>query len=608
VAISQTEAPAAQANSGQTSQRKRTAVLVVHGIGSQRALETVRGVVEAAWLQDPDDSASDKPPREVWTHPEYSGVDIDLSVITTSGLSVDTPGGHQNRSIDFHELYWAHLMSETRAIAVLLWLFELVRKGPRLRPGLNPLWWVASTFLCVVVLSIVLLALAGIQLFSHVSCDHFGKACKLYEILAAPIFVISAIAFCVLLAALYWRAVRWIIPLLIAVAVSYGLLWLTLHYSADAAELADLLLPIAFALLLAWIIMKGWGALVLSVAYVVSSVLFMAYLSLRWPVHIDTIINHAWILWSLSQSVSEIIAFLFVFLYLALNALFLQSYLGDAARYFRNSPGNVAVRREIRKEAVETLDALHASGNYDRIIIVAHSLGTVIAYDMLRAYFSRICNNLPSPAALGPEVGEIDGMIVNENLPEQKLKFRKDAREVIRNIAAFEDTAPRTAGEPAKAAKWLVTDFVTLGSALTHAYYLMCDGDTYTELKQDFDRRVREREFPTCPPARLDQDGLLLFENPKTRKKEFHHGAVFGLTRWFNLYFPVHELLWGDAIGGPLKDIFGSYIEDIEVSTYQPARPAFFTHTEYWNLTWPGGRNAPQILALKAAINLEDKP
>ena len=109
-----------------------------------------------------------------------------------------------------------------------------------------------------------------------------------------------------------------------------------------------------------------------------------------------------------------------IVLYFALNALFLQSYLGDAARYFRNSPGNVTVRREIRKEAVDTLDALHASGKYDRIIVVAHSLGTVVAYDMLRAYFSRICNNLPDPAALGPQVDDVDGMIIEPETSSRK--------------------------------------------------------------------------------------------------------------------------------------------------------------------------------------------
>jgi hypothetical protein len=308
--------------------------------------------------------------------------------------------------------------------------------------------------------------------------------------------------------------------------------------------------------------------------------------------------------WSLTESWSTVSACVMIVLYFALNALFLQSYLGDAARYFRNSPGNVRVRRQIRKEAVDTIDALHASGKYDRIIVVAHSLGTVVAYDMLRAYFSRICNNLPDPAALAPEVDDVDGMIIDpQESSVQKPRLRRDAREIVRNIATVR---PTSGGSP-NITKWLVTDFVTLGSALTHARYLMCNGNTYAELQKDFSRRVGEREFPTCPPARLDADGLLLFRNPATKQREFHHGALFGLTRWTNLYFPLRQLFWGDAIGGQLAPIFGAHIEDIEVSTHRPPRAAFFTHTAYWSLKWPGGHKAPQIQALQAAINLEDK-
>jgi len=149
--------------------------------------------------------------------------------------------------------------------------------------------------------------------------------------------------------------------------------------------------------------------------------------------------------------------------------------------------------------------------------------------------------------------------------------------------------------------------FVTLGSPLTHAHYLMCNGDTYEALQQDFERRLREREFPTCPPERRSPDGLLLFTNPKTKKQHFHHGGLFGLTRWTNLYFPMRELFWGDAIGGPLAPIFGPHIEDVAVFTVSASKPAFFTHTEYWSGKWPAGYEAPQIQALQAAINLEDK-
>ena len=40
----------------------------------------------------------------------------------------EVPGSKDGRIVDFHELYWAHLMSETKAVAVLLWLYELCAK------------------------------------------------------------------------------------------------------------------------------------------------------------------------------------------------------------------------------------------------------------------------------------------------------------------------------------------------------------------------------------------------------------------------------------------------------------------------------------------------
>jgi hypothetical protein len=137
---------------------RRTAILVVHGIGSQRALETVRGVIRGVWL-DGDKQGGDK---RIWTHPEQAAADIDLAVMTTNAV----PEARDGRSIDFHELYWAHLMSETKAVAVLLWLYELGRKGPIMKLGINGLWWVAAIFLCLMNLSLSLLALQGVLLFS----------------------------------------------------------------------------------------------------------------------------------------------------------------------------------------------------------------------------------------------------------------------------------------------------------------------------------------------------------------------------------------------------------------------------------------------------------
>jgi hypothetical protein len=625
----------------------RTAVLVVHGMGSQRALQTVRGVVDAVWMQGGKTTGLSGSPRQVWTHPEYSGVDIDLSVMTTSGMPVKNPRG-EVRSVDFHELYWAHLMSETRAVAVLLWLLELVRKGPYLKPGMKALWWGASIFLCMLLASVVLLGLhAVLMLLNYPPLIDNKRQFAIFDgslltllnhpyhepeaLVLAPFFVLFMVATYVAIASSIRRAFRIAVPaFVVALVTSWIYLW-TGH--EPIRHLTILFLPIVLSVCIAGLVMGGWGAKVMMLTYVLAGVFFGIYLHSRYMIDWDGCLfslpqflspnqcvpyfsslkpfakvwNESWLFWSLNERYSSVIAVSVILIYCALYALFLQPYLGDAARYFRNSPGNVAVRREIRKQAVDTLDALHVSGKYDRIVVVAHSLGTVVAYDMLRAYFSRICNHLPNPATLGGLTGPVDGYNVTPDpTMAEKCTFRSSARAIVRAIAASPQAKPNAGGNQPADAKWLVTDFVSMGSPLTHAHYLMCNGDTYEALQADFERRIREREFPTCPPDRRPGDGLLLFTNPKTKKQHFHHGGLFGLTRWTNLYFPMQELFWGDAIGGPLAPVFGSYVEDVNVSTFNPPKAAFFTHTEYWSGAWPEGYRAAQIQALEAAINLED--
>jgi hypothetical protein len=65
-------------------------------------------------------------------------------------------------------------------------------------------------------------------------------------------------------------------------------------------------------------------------------------------------------------------------------------------------------------------------------------------------------------------------------------------------------------------------------------------------------------------------------------------------------------LFWGDAIGGPLKEVFGDAIVDVPVWTHAPDVADFFTHTTYWDLGRPDGCDALHIAALRKAIDLED--
>ncbi|MEO1399325.1 MAG: hypothetical protein AAFU56_10740, partial [Pseudomonadota bacterium] len=72
-----------------------------------------------------------------------------------------------------------------------------------------------------------------------------------------------------------------------------------------------------------------------------------------------------------------------------LNAA-LKNYFGDVARYVRATPANVERRNAVRERGLALLRGLHESGDYDRIVVVSHSLGTIIAYDLINILWSQL--------------------------------------------------------------------------------------------------------------------------------------------------------------------------------------------------------------------------
>ena len=64
---------------------------------------------------------------------------------------------------------------------------------------------------------------------------------------------------------------------------------------------------------------------------------------------------------------------------------FVVGFAGDAFRYLNPDPPNVQVRRAIRTAGLTLLRGLHEDElrRYKRIILVGHSLGSVIAYDLI---------------------------------------------------------------------------------------------------------------------------------------------------------------------------------------------------------------------------------
>ncbi len=270
---------------------------------------------------------------------------------------------------------------------------------------------------------------------------------------------------------------------------------------------------------------------------------------------------------------------------------FALGFLGDAARYLSATPQNIAIRHRIRADGMRLLRRLHRSEIYDRIVVVGHSLGSVIAYDILKYYWQEVNTRHGKPL-------DVDQSALKE--------LERDAQELgsgAEPAAALEQFRERQLhlwqeqrrfGNP-----WLVTDLVTLGSPLAHAGMLLANSPF--ELKE----REAEMELPVCPPNRNLEGDLSYpanYEVQGVRRtlRVLHHAAMFACTRWTNIYFP------GDFVGGALAPLFGKGVRDQKVKdgwiSFTPV-----SHTRYWAQPGAGAKAGEALTTLRDALDLESK-
>jgi hypothetical protein len=270
----------------------------------------------------------------------------------------------------------------------------------------------------------------------------------------------------------------------------------------------------------------------------------------------------------------------------------LRKIVGDAARYLHVAPPNIQRRHEIRQAGVKLLTALHQRG-YERIVLVGHSLGSVIGYDILTYAWAAVHTDHTPGTAKTDALNELERQVVAPVPQDTPEAFRRAQRQYVEELQAN--------GNP-----WRVTDFVTLGSPLAHAEILLAKD------RAELGKKQGDREFPTCPPRTetIQRDGQRLtrfsFEpdgKPTNPFRVAHHGAPFAATRWTNLYFPSRVIAWGDLVGGPLSPLFGHGVRDIPVQTQM--RGGFFSHTLYWKR--PKDGQAAHIDALRDVLNLIDQ-
>lgn len=284
----------------------------------------------------------------------------------------------------------------------------------------------------------------------------------------------------------------------------------------------------------------------------------------------------SWPLWVYAL-ISALLGFLFSY--------FLNPYFGDVARYVRAKPANIAVRRAIRERGIELLRRLHDSGKYDRIIVVAHSAGSLVAFEVLSFFWSIESRRrtimkedssglkaLQEVENLTLKMRESPGSIGLETYREAQWRLFETLRSPVREVSS----------------QWLVSDFITLGSPLSHADFLLTfDNET-------FRNRTARRDIALCPPL-LEEHNRFSYQDENAGHTILHHAAQFGAMRWTNIYDKHKFILLGDVISGPVAPLFGGGVRDVHVEMYrQPGKwlpPRLFTHTEYWT-------GAPAIMSL----------
>lgn len=280
-----------------------------------------------------------------------------------------------------------------------------------------------------------------------------------------------------------------------------------------------------------------------------------------------------------------------------------RSYIGDAAIYLSPSPRNIEARQKIRSEGLKLLDRIVAMKRYDRIIIIGHSLGSVIGYDILTFAWQRHNKEVRAGISAKWLKGEI---------PDRKATAIKHAEAFVKNTsdgcAADWQLETRVvhAEQKANGDGWLVSDFVTVGSPLAHGAMLLAKD------RDDFKRRVGEYELPLCPPE-LDSDRKFSFEHKGKDEQDrrqkaivLNHAAVFAVVNWTNLYFPCRYVLKGDLVAGPVAPLFGPGVSDIKLETHTWS--GWLAHTHYWrhNSADKDAETAP-LPCLREALDLNRK-
>ena len=460
---------------------KKQAVVVIHGMGEQLPMQTIRDFVKGVWMKDSSIQAP-----HFWNKPSTVCQSFEQRRLTTNDPIVAGTDIRLSRT-DFYEYYWAHHTVDSTLQHLKGWFFSLIWRNPKhiYRHHKRTLW---------------------------------------------PIFLIL------------------------------------------------------------------WTMLISVVVYVINRQIFTLEDADKKPIAevCSTFSTACW------QTIGPPLLELGGAALLAAITLFLVQYFGDVARYVSAAPANIDIRQNIRQGGIELLERIHGTGEYQRIIIVGHSLGSIIAYDILNHLWARH-NKFPDKNGQETPLSATAIKLCDE-LQLLSLDTDSDIKQAMyrdKQHALFNELKTT---DPAN--NWLISDLITLGSPLTYADVLLFENE------QQLNLRKLDREYPTSPPVCENQR----FYYGQT-DKYLHHGAVFAPVRWSNIYSKTYALIFGDIISGPVSPQF-SYLPDWKKKTNQQKMTPIkeielkwrlsdgFTHTKYWQVDTTRNQH---LVALRKELNLKNQ-
>ena len=482
----------------------KQAIVVVHGMGEQMPMDTIKGFVRAAWETTTGLATTELPePTAVWSKPDVRTGSLELRRITTR-QTIKTDSFAKGVRSDFYELYWADLSGGSTWNHVRDWIGGLLLRNPftRVPSSVMQAWlvlWLITLAVIVVLIAAMLPETAAIGPYQLWDCP--------------------------------------------------PLKWL-----------------------------RGF---------------------------------RGWLLTILTGALGLV------------ATSFITPYFGRVVRYTRAKPDNIAARKQIRERGLALLSELHQK-EYERIIVVGHSLGSILAYDLISYFWAE--HQAARVVTTGSDefraLLDIEAALqqIETALREIETKGADPKTVLAPAVAAFHTAQTkfahllRTRNDAER--RWLITDFVTLGSPLTHAEFLMASSS------RDLRKRQSEREYPRSPPIREQLDpgyepiaraaGFDLC-NPAEllafpfggNQWQLHHATPYAAVRWTNIYDPAVLVALGDLISGPLAPVFGPGIIDVNLKEVRGQQSLRFTHTRYWSLPDGNPAEVPKhIEELRKALDL----